>query len=144
MTSVPLGKQLKSVSNLFSRRINQIPLYHEGENLTPMQRMIIVMIHERSQTQDVFQRDLEKSFSIRRSTVTGVLQLMEKRGLLVREPSAQDGRLKRLRLTETSNALFAIIQKNLQETEAVLCQGLTQQELLFFSDILAKMEQNLR
>ena len=71
MEQVPLGKQLKSVSNLFSRHLNQIPLYHEGENLTPMQRMIIVVVHEKSQTQDVFQRDLEKFFSIRRSTVTG-------------------------------------------------------------------------
>ena len=44
MEQVPLGKQLKSVSNLFSRHLNQIPLYHEGENLTPMQRMIIVVV----------------------------------------------------------------------------------------------------
>ena len=144
MEQVPLGKQLKSVSNLFSRHLNQIPLYHEGENLTPMQRMIIVVVHEKSQTQDVFQRDLEKFFSIRRSTVTGVLQLMEKRGLLVREHSTQDGRLKRLCLTDQANALFAIIQQNLQEAEALLCQGLTKEEIAFFSAILAKMEQNIR
>lgn len=144
MAKEPLGKQLKSVSNLFSRRIHQLPLIHQGENLTPMQRMIIVVVHEKSKTGDVFQRDLEQFFSIRRSTVTGVLQLMEKRGLLLREPTAQDGRLKRIRLTETSNGLFALIQKNLEETEALLCQGLTKDEISFFSNILTKMEQNIR
>ena len=47
-------------------------------------------------------------------------------------------------LTDQANALFAIIQQNLQEAEALLCQGLTKEEIAFFSAILAKMEQNIR
>ena len=36
----------------------------------------------------MFQRDVEAEFNIRRSTATGILQLMEKNGFLLREPVA--------------------------------------------------------
>ena len=47
----------------------------------------------------VFQRDVERAFSLSRSTATGILQLMEKNGFLLREPVAYDARLKKLVLT---------------------------------------------
>ena len=47
----------------------------------------------------MFQRDLQAHFSVRRSTVTGLLQLMEKKGLITRSSVAQDARLKKIQLT---------------------------------------------
>ena len=44
----------------------------------------------------VFQRDVERAFGLSRSTATGILQLMEKNGLILRESVHNDARLKSL------------------------------------------------
>ncbi len=48
----------------------------------------------------MFQRDIEREFSITRSTVTNILQLMERKGYIERRSVPQDARLKQLVLTE--------------------------------------------
>ena len=55
---------------------------------------------------DVFQRDLEKQLSVRRSTVTSTLQLMEKKGYILRESVPNDARLKRIILTSNGYEVF--------------------------------------
>ena len=76
-----IGFQIKTVSNLIGRR------FHEGSNkdktneLTGMQRWIIRFIYI-NRDRDVFQKDIEKEFNVRRSTATGMLQLLVKNGYL--------------------------------------------------------------
>ena len=48
---------------------------------------------------DIFQKDFEEEFSIRRSTATKILQLMEKNGLIERQKVESDARLKKIVLT---------------------------------------------
>ena len=49
---------------------------------------------------DVYQKDVEQEFRIRRSTATVMLQSLEQKGYLVRVASTEDARLKRILLTE--------------------------------------------
>ena len=51
-----------------------------------MQGWIIDYIYDRG-NDPVFQRDIEKEFTIRRSTATELLKLMEKNGLITRQIS---------------------------------------------------------
>lgn len=45
--------------------------------------VIVYLAH--NSDRDVFQRDLEERFNVRRSTVSNILSLMEKKGLIKRE-----------------------------------------------------------
>ena len=63
-----------------------------------MQGWIIGYLYQ-NRDKEVFQRDIQEQFSIRRSTVTGILQLMEKNGLITRSSVERDARLKKLELT---------------------------------------------
>ena len=47
-----------------------------------------------------FQKDIEQRFAVGRSTVTNLIQLMEKKGFVKRESVKQDARLKKVILTE--------------------------------------------
>ena len=143
MEQLTLGRQIHRVSNLLDRRINHIPLYFQGENLTYMQRMIIIFVHYRSRKGDVFQRDLEKAFSIRRSTASGLVQLMEKKGLLFRVPFAGDGRLKRICLTAEAEKLLGQIEENARQMEALLEQGLTKAQIQQLAQLLQRLEDNI-
>ena len=61
---------------------------------------------------DVFQRDIEKQFSVRRPTMTEILKLMEKNGLITRQSVSYDARLKKIVLTNKGIEIYKIATKN--------------------------------
>lgn len=91
----------------------------------------------------VFQRDVESAFDLSRSTATGILQLMEKNGLILRESVASDARLKSLIPTQKAVHLDKQIGEYLQQTEQRLTQGLTDEQIALFLNIAAHMSLNL-
>ena len=64
-----------------------------------MHGWIIRYLYE-NREQDIFQKDIEQRFAVGRSTVTNLIQLMEKKGFVKRESVKQDARLKKVILTE--------------------------------------------
>ena len=54
-------------------------------DLTIMQKHILKFILLETMHKDLYQKDIEEEFQIRKSTVTGYVQLMEKNGYLTRE-----------------------------------------------------------
>ena len=73
--------QLRRVNNLIFRKIGQIARTNGVEAVTPMHGWIMEYLYRHSET-PVFQRDIEREFSITRSTVTNILQLMERKGYI--------------------------------------------------------------
>lgn len=137
-----IGGELKQVSNLLKRRLDAHMAQAGLEPLTGMQGWIIGYLADRPD-QDVFQRDIEQEFEIRRSTATGILQLMERKGLLRREPVAQDARLKKLVLTPQALAMHQQVFEQIHAFELTLYQGLTAQDVSNFFDIMDKLKRNL-
>lgn len=109
---------------------------------TGMQGWIIGFLH-RNEDRDMFQRDVEAEFNIRRSTATGILQLMEKNGFLLREPVAYDARLKKLVLTPKALAVHEGVISRIRATEARITKDVTPEELEQFFAITAKFRRNL-
>ena len=95
--------QIRRVDNLIFRKINQFARENGVEQATPMHGWIIEYLY-RHRDEPVFQRDIEREFSITRSTVTNILQLMERKGYIQRLSVPQDARLKQLVLTEEASA----------------------------------------
>ena len=91
----------------------------------------------------VFQRDVERAFGLSRSTATGILQLMEKNGLILRESVHTDARLKSLVPTEKAAHLDAQIGESLRRTEQRLTRGLSSAQLTLFLQTAAHMSANL-
>ena len=63
--------QLRRVNNLIFRKIGQIARTNGVEAVTPMHGWIMEYLYRNSDT-PVFQRDIEREFSITRSTVTNI------------------------------------------------------------------------
>ena len=91
----------------------------------------------------VFQRDVERAFGLSRSTATGILQLMEKNGLILRESVHNDARLKSLVPTEKAAHLDTQIGESLRRTEQRLTRGLSSAQLTLFLQTAAHMSANL-
>ena len=137
-----LGFDIRTLSLLIKRFIDDNGNKQYVDNLTGMHGWVIGYLYE-NRDRDIYQRDLESQFSIRRSPATGILQLMEKNGLILRESVASDARLKSLIPTQRAVHLDKQIGEYLQRTEQRLTQGLTDEQIALFLNIAAHMSLNL-
>lgn len=137
-----VGREIHALSNLLGRRIEAEKKQKGMQNVTPMQTWIIGYLHEHK-GQDIFQRDIERDFTITRSTVTGILKLMEKNGLIYRVSVPEDARLKKLILTKTGEAMHQAVRQHIEDTERMLVQGFTEEEVDNFMSMMDRVRINL-
>ena len=87
------GRLIHILSNQMKRRNASEAVGDDG--LTTMQKHVLKHILLETMHREVYQKDIEEEFQIRKSTATGILQLMEKMDYS-RESSKKDARLKRI------------------------------------------------
>ncbi len=138
-----IGREIKILSNMIKRKIDSAAVFAQNQEVTGMHGWIIGYLYRNREQGDIFQRDVEAEFSIRRSTATGILQLMEKNDLIIREAVDYDARLKKLVLTPRAIAIHEEIIRVLEELEEQLASGLTEEEIAAFYVILRKIKSNL-
>ena len=129
--------EVKCISNLVHQELNGAT--HRG---TMMQKMFLGYLDAHEGT-PVYQKDLEAAFHIRRSTASGILQIMVRDGLLVREPVEGDARLKRLVLTPIAMEQLAEMQQDILQVEQKATKGLTTEERKTLLSLLDKVITNL-
>lgn len=139
-----IGFEIKSLSNLIKRCIDESATNSGLNGLTGMQVWIIGYLYDHADAQETFQRDLEKEFNIRRSTVTGILQLMERNGLITREPVENDARLKKLKLTPKAIKIHEQVTQKIMDVENRLRRGLSEEEVATFFSIIDKIKHNVK
>ena len=137
-----VGFELRIVSNLFRRRMDSESNGDINHNVTVMHGRVIDYLMQHSET-EVMQRDLERDFSIRKSTVSRAIKLMEKNGLIKREPVESDARLKRICFTDEAIKAQKVMAKAMEKVEQEATKGISQQELDVFFSVLAKIKENL-
>lgn len=108
---------------------------------TQMQIMEYILKHE---SEIINQKDLENVLNLRRATVSGVLQTMEKNHLIKRITDEEDARQKRIILHEDAKKCFRLHLKKVQEIEKHLMQNISEEEQIAFLNIIKKMQNNLK
>ncbi|MDR0840432.1 MAG: MarR family winged helix-turn-helix transcriptional regulator [Christensenellaceae bacterium] len=136
-----IGIAIKTLANLL-RQHGHVGMACGETHSTGMQGWILSYVYLHRE-EDVFQRDIEARFHIRRSTVTGILHRMENNGLIERVSVPQDARLKKLVLTPKALEVQLRICGRLDAIEARLTQGLSAAETRAFLQTAEKMRRNL-
>jgi DNA-binding MarR family transcriptional regulator len=134
------GMWIHILSHKLKKRMNA---NMQSLGLTGVQSRIMHYILVKCTDGPVFQRDVESAFGMSRSTATGILQLMEKNGLILRKSVASDARLKSLVPTDKAAHLDARIGESLRQTEQRLTQGLSDEQIALFLETIAHMSENL-
>lgn len=142
-----LAMRVRYLSNQFSRFLGEIKSQFErevpeAERVTGLQGWVIVYLYENAE-RGVYQKDIEKQFNVRRSTVTVLLQLMEKNGLVVRTVDPRDQRQKRLELTEKAKDLYRLVGQSIARAEAWATRGVGEAELAAFYQTMNKIAKNI-
>lgn len=137
-----IGWHIKVISNLIKREIGNYGCEKCTDELTGNNMFIIGYLANHGE-QDVFQKDLEEIFSVRRSTMSAMILRMEKKGFLTRESVKHDARLKKLVLTEKGRKIHEMIESKITDTEEKLSAVLSEDEKKMLFLLLEKLRQNL-
>lgn len=136
--------EIRGLNNLIKRKIDSDPVFSQQRTVTGTHGYILGFIMRQSMDgTPVYQRDIEKAFSIRRSSATEILNAMEQNGLLVRKPSSKDKRLKELALTQKAIDAHTLIVSRLDAVDSELCSVLSAEELASLKSILSKLKSHL-
>ena len=137
-----IGFQIRTLSNLISRKINQM-VSEEEETLTAHQSWVLdyLTLHR---DQEIMQKDIEKKFSIRRSTASHMLQLMEKNGYILRISVPDDARMKKLIITEKGIEAQNRMKDRLCRFEEIFQSNISQKDLQYLKQLLKQLEKNIQ
>lgn len=106
-------------------------------------RMLGYLYFQSRQEKKVLQKELEEEFKIRKSSVTSVIQILEKKGLVRRISVQRDARQKELVLTEEGIAVQEMVLKRLDELEDMVNEVMTPEEKELWLMCIQKIETRL-
>lgn len=139
-----LAFELKSLNNQIRRLLDPGVLVDNDAKLTGMQLGLLGYINDKREYGDVYQRDIEEEFNIRRSTASSMIKQMEAAGYVRRESDPADARLKKIILTEKALELNKVIEQNMLQLQERLMQGISQEEIQQFYKTLHKIQKNAK
>lgn len=133
--------KIKALDHLIFRELIDERALREGKILTPTQMRVIGYLLKND---DVYQRDLEAILNLRRATVSGVLQTMEKNNLIERVVSLDDTRVKKIILCDKARDIFVKEEEKVIKLEKKLTEGISKADLKKFVEVIDKMKSNLQ
>lgn len=135
--------EIKSLENAISRYIfSNVKEDRKLPPPSPMQVRIMEYLIE-NQGKDIYQRDLEDVFKVRRASISGVLQTMEKRGLVKKVISKEDGRANKIILTQMAIKKQKEVSIAFMELEKKLTKNIDKEKMELFHEIIKQMKNNI-
>lgn len=138
-----LGLDISKIHHIISRKMDATVISCIDDNLTVPQAYVIDFIYNESKKRDIFQKDLEKELDLKRSSVSLMLNNMEKSNLIERVPIIEDARFKKIILTEKAIILYKNISIAIDSVENKLSENITLEEMKIFYRVLDKIRNNI-
>ena len=131
-----------AIVNQLHRLTGYIPDGTLPQGMTISQLATIAFLYFRPD-QETFQKDVEQCFKLRRSTVSSLLNTLEKKKLIQRVSVPQDARLKKLILTEEAQQIGSHIHDLFADLEKCMFQGISSQDLATLDTVFLQVQCNL-
>ncbi len=145
MSQKDVGRMLGELNNLIHREImkSELTKTNDDQSVPRSSTCILVYLHTHQDT-DVFQKDLEEEFSVRRSTMSKVLTSLEEKGYIQRVTVKEDKRLKKIVITSKADSLIDSLKNDRSKLEAKIVKGISEEELCTLKTLLDKIKENLK
>lgn len=132
-----LGYWVCSTAHVLRKSLDT-KLAQDGITFRQWEVLALISIHG-EQTQ----RELGDRMGIEAPTLAGILDRMERDGVLERVPCSEDRRCKRIRATDKAEMLWERGVECARETREQAAAGLTEDELALFKQLCSKIRRNL-
>lgn len=142
LKGIHMGRLIQVLSHQMKRKSCVNSMIND-DGLTTMQKHVLKFLLLETLHKVVYQKDIEEEFQIRKSTATGMLQLLEKNGFIVRESEKKDARLKRIIPTKKAEALRPSILAHIRQSETQLTTDISEADVLTCKKVLCQMLYNV-
>lgn len=122
-----IGREIKMTQNLIQRLMDTTTRLNSQGGVSFSVKQICGYLYCNSD-KPIYQKDLEKVFSLRRSSASAQLKKMEEKGLITREGIPEDKRLKEIKLTSLAEKEVEKTIEEIKNIEAVISGGITEDE----------------
>ena len=137
MTVKKVGFLIKQVHILQEQRLNK---KFNRFDLTGAQVFTIINLFKaREKGERLTQKDLERILDISNPTLTGILNRLENKGLIIRMPCKHDARRKYIEVTDRAIDLDKEIRRAFDEAEKELLCSLNDEEVMRLYEYLEKI-----
>lgn len=133
---------LHSINNILMRSTLQQAKKYGIDNCTIMHGWILGFLCENKKI-DVYQRDIEREFSVTRSAVTAIVKSIETNGYIKRVEVEHDARLKKLIITPEGEAMHKKIIEIFKKINNDVMQGVPDDEYKNFLNVCTILKGNL-
>ena len=132
----------------FGRKIHliveKLAKEHGIESMAGPQGLVLHIVASRMEEgKDTLIKDIEQKLDISKSVASNLMKRMEKNGFIQLETSKTDKRAKYIRLTPQSQERMKKIRDFFDEMDRAILNGVSEQELLIFSQVMSKFYQNI-
>ncbi|WP_251387616.1 MarR family winged helix-turn-helix transcriptional regulator [Mediterraneibacter agrestimuris] len=134
-----IGFIVKQINNIYEKELNE-RLKKLG--ITSSQCAVLDYLFHTNK-EEVNQRDVERSLSLKNPTVTGILKRMEEKGFILSVPNAVDKRKKNIYLTEKAYDIQRKMDADRRKLDKRLTIGLSKKEVAALSRGLEKVLYNI-
>lgn len=137
-----IGFAVRRLANAIKRDVEKECNALEIEHVKGVNGWAINYFYE-NRERDIFQRDFEEKFSIRRSTASRMLKTMEQKGFIERLSVESDARLKKIVLTEKAIQNHEKIIESIKKREKKLRHGIPDGDIETFFKVMKKLISNM-
>ena len=137
---IDIGKFVKIINNMLDSKANRD---FRKWDLTCSQHAIIAYLFDH-QSVETTQRDLEETFSLKNPTVTGLLNLLENKGMIQRVTNPKDRRSNIIKLTEKSLSLEKQLTASRKMAEEAILKGFSPDEKKQLESFMRRLMDNIQ
>lgn len=137
-----IGPVIREMNGAFKKKFMACGIAAGLDEVTLMHSWIMGYLYH-NQEKAVYQKTIESDFCIRRSTVTTILQLMEKKGYIKRAGVKGDARLKQIFLTEQGEEIAVRTRTMIDNLEKTVIEGIEEDRLDIFYEVAQKLVTNM-
>ena len=137
---IDIGKFVKIINNMLDSKANRD---FRKWDLTCSQHAIIAYLFDH-QSVETTQRDLEETFSLKNPTVTGLLNLLESKGMIQRVTNPKDRRSNIIKLTEKSLSLEKQLTASRKMAEDAILKGFSPDEKQQLESFMRRLMDNIQ
>lgn len=135
-----ITKDIKDVERLIGTTLINGETPKDKLNHTQIQIMFYLLKHK---DENICQKDLERETHLKKASITGTLDSLQDKGIIIRKQSEDDKRKNFIMLSQKALNARDKIQTKMLNIEERIKVGVTQEELDTFYRVMDKVKDNL-
>ena len=141
--TIHIGKLIHELDNILYRTMLAIGKRYDYDQITVMNGWILRYL-SMNEGKEIFQKNIENEFGITKSTVAGIIKLMEQKGFITRVSVPRDARLKQLVLTDMGRKYEEQMGSQMRQNNLQLQKNITKEEMEIFLRVIDKIKENVK